>query len=113
MGRTQPRNDEKRRKIKSRQNNTRNKYLRKALIECAWSAARTRGSVFYCRFWAFKGMKKHHNAINVAVAREMLTVYLDTAIPDMRNFDETYHLKKKLLRRADSCSAFPEQSDCL
>jgi transposase len=89
-----PRNDESAGKIKSRQITHGNKYLRKALIECAWSAARTRGSVFYCRFWHLKGMKKHHNAIIVAVAREMLTV-IWTLLSRHENFDETYHLKKK------------------
>jgi len=89
-----PRNNESAGKIKSRQITHGNKYLRKALIECAWSAARTRGSVFYCRFWHLKGMKKHHNAIIVAVAREMLTV-IWTLLSRHENFDETYHLKKK------------------
>ncbi len=69
-----PRNDESAGKIKSRKITHGNKYLRKALMECAWGAARTKGSVFYCRFWHLRGMKKHHNAVIIAIARQMLTI---------------------------------------
>ncbi len=90
-----PRNDESAGKIKSRQITHGNKYLRKALIECAWGAARTRTSVFYNRFWHLKKNKKHHNTIVVAVARKMLTI-IWTLLSTSQHFDKTYHLHKKL-----------------
>ena len=89
-----PRNDESAGKIKSRKITHGNKYLRKALMECAWGAARTKGSVFYSRFFHLKGMKKHHNAIIVAIARQMLTI-IWTLLTKKEHFDKEYHLKKK------------------
>ena len=89
-----PRNDESAGKIKSRKITHGNKYLRKALMECANGAARTKGSVFYFRFWHLKGMKKHHNAIVVAIARQILTI-IWTLLSRKENFDKTYQIKKK------------------
>lgn len=89
-----PRNDESAGKIKSRKITHGNKYLRKALMECANGAARTKGSVFYLRFWHLKGMKKHHNAIIVAIARQILTI-IWTLLSKKENFDKTYQIKKK------------------
>jgi transposase len=89
-----PRNDESAGKIKSRQITHGNKYLRKALMECAWGAARTKDSVFYCRFWHLKGMKKHHNAVIVAIARQMLTIVW-TLLSRKEYFDKSYQLTKK------------------
>ena len=88
-----PRNDESAGKIKSRKITHGNKYLRKALMECAWGAARTKGSVFYSRFWHLRGMKKHHNAVIVAIARQLLTI-IWTLLTKQENFDTQYHLKK-------------------
>jgi len=87
-----PRNDESAGKIKSRKITHGNKYLRKALMECAWGAARTKGSVFYSRFWHLRGMKKHHNAIIVAIARQLLTI-IWTLLTKQENFDPEYNLK--------------------
>ena len=87
-----PRNDESAGKIKSRKITHGNKYLRKALMECAWGAARTKGSIFYFRFWHLRGMKKHHNAVIVAVARQLLTI-IWTLLTKQENFDNQYHLK--------------------
>ena len=87
-----PRNDESAGKIKSRKITHGNKYLRKALMECAWGAARTKGSVFYSRFWHLRGMKKHHNAVIVAIARQLLTI-IWTLLTKQENFDTQYHLK--------------------
>lgn len=87
-----PRNDESAGKIKSRKITHGNKYLRKALMECAWGAARTKGSIFYSRFWHLRGMKKHHNAVIVAVARQLLTI-IWTLLTKQENFDNQYHLK--------------------
>lgn len=88
-----PRNDESAGKIKSRKITHGNKYLRKALMECAWGAARTIDSVFYNRFLHLKSMKKHHNAIVVAVARKLLVI-IWTLLSKKETFDEIYHLKK-------------------
>lgn len=71
-----------------------NRYLRKALMECANGAARTKDSVFYLRFWHLKGMKKHHNAIIIAVAKQMLTIVW-TLLSKKENFDKTYQTRKK------------------
>lgn len=87
-----PRNDESAGKIKSRKITHGNKYLRKALMECAWGASRTKGSVFYSRFWHLRGMKKHHNAVIVAIARQLLTI-IWTLLTKQENFDTQYHLK--------------------
>lgn len=87
-----PRNDESAGKIKSRKITHGNKYLRKALMECAWGAARTKESVFYNRFIHLKSMKKHHNAIVVAIARKMLVI-IWTLLSKEEYFDGNYHLK--------------------
>lgn len=89
-----PRNDESAGKIRSRKITHGNKYLRKALMECAWGAARTKDSVFYYRFWHLKGMKKHHNAIVVAIARQMLTI-IWTLLTKKESFDGAYHLQER------------------
>ena len=89
-----PRNDQSAGKIKSRKITHGNSYLRKALMECANGAARTKDSVFYFRFWHLKGMKKHHNAIIVAVARQMLTIVW-TMLSKKENFDKTYQTRKE------------------
>ncbi len=89
-----PRNDESAGKIKSRQITHGNKYLRKALMECARGAARTKDSVFYCRFWHLKGMKKHHNTVIVAIARQMLTIVW-TLLSKKEYFDKSYQFTKK------------------
>jgi len=91
-----PRNDESAGKIKSRKITHGNKYLRKALMECAWGAARTKDSVFYNRFTHLASKKKHHNAIVVAVARKLLTI-IWTLLSKNEKFDDYYHLKKNSL----------------
>jgi transposase len=87
-----PRNDESAGKIKSRKITHGNKYLRKALMESAWGAARTINSVFYNRFIHLKSMKKSNNAIVVAIARKML-VLIWTLLSKDEYFDKDYHLK--------------------
>jgi len=88
-----PRNDESAGKIKSRKITHGNKYLRKALMECAWGASRTIDSVFYNRVIHLKRMKKHHNVIVVAVARKLLTI-IWTLLSKKERFDPEYHLKE-------------------
>ena len=88
-----PRNDESAGKIKSRKITHGNKYLRKALMECAWGASRTINSVFYNRFIHLKTMKKQHNAIVVANARKMLVI-IWTLLSKNETFDNDYHFKK-------------------
>lgn len=90
-----PRNDESAGKIKRRKITQGNKYLRKALMECAWGASRTKESVFYYRFNNLKGRKKHHNAVIVAIARQMLTI-IWTLISKKETFDKEYHLNKNI-----------------
>jgi transposase len=87
-----PSNDESAGKIKSRKITHGNKYLRKALMESAWGAARTINSVFYNRFIHLKSKKKSHNAIVVAIARKML-VLIWTLLSKDEYFDKDYHLK--------------------
>ncbi len=87
-----PRNDESAGKIKSRKITHGNKYLRKALMECAWGASRTIDSVFYKRFTHLKSMKKNHNAIVVAIARKLLVI-IWTLLSEKETFDKNYHLK--------------------
>ena len=89
-----PRNDESAGKVKSRKIIHGNKYLRKALIECAWGASRTKGSVFFNRFTHLASKKKHHNAIVVAVARKLLTI-IWTLLSKNEKFDGYYHLNNK------------------
>ncbi len=91
-----PRNDESAGKIKSRKITHGNKYLRKALMECAWGAARTIDSVFYNRFIYLKSMKKHNNAVTVAIARKMLVV-IWTLLSKDEYFDREYHLKNSFV----------------
>lgn len=88
-----PRNDQSAGKIKNRKITHGNKFLRKALMECAWGAARTINSVFYNRFKHLKSMKKHNNAIIVAIARKMLMI-IWTLFSKDESFDKDYHLKK-------------------
>jgi transposase len=90
-----PRNDESAGKIQSRKITHGNKYLRKALMECACGAARNKGSVLYYRFWHLKEMKKHHNSIIVAIARQLLKI-IWTLLWKEEKFDTEYHLKKHI-----------------
>lgn len=87
-----PRNDESAGKIKSRKITHGNKYLRKALTECAWGAARTIHSVFFARFIHLKDMKKRNNAIVIAIAQKMLVI-IWTLLSKDEYFDNDYHLK--------------------
>lgn len=88
-----PHNDQSAGKIKSRKITHGNKYLRKALMECAWGAARTINSVFFNRFTHLKSMKKNNNAIIVAIARKMLVI-IWTLFSKDEFLDKDYHLKK-------------------
>ena len=58
---------------KGRQTTHGNPYLRTALVQCAWAAARKRGSVFADRFQRLAPRRGEKRAI-VAVAHLMLTV---------------------------------------
>ncbi len=87
-----PRNDESAGKIKSRRITHGNKYLRKALMECAWGASRTRDSVFYNRFWHLRNKNKNHNKAIVAVARTLLVI-IWTLLSKEEEFDFDYQSK--------------------
>jgi len=69
-----PRNEESAGKIKSRRVTHGNKYLRKTLIECSWSASKTHGC-YYNRFSYIQCNVRHKNKmkVQVAIARKMLT----------------------------------------
>lgn len=69
-----PRNEESAGKIKSRKITHGNKYLRKTLIECSWSAGKTQGC-FYNKFSYQQTVvrKKNKMKVQVAIARKMLT----------------------------------------
>lgn len=70
-----PRNEESAGKIKSRRIVHGNRFLRKTMIECAWSASRTKGS-FYNKFFHHQTVVRRKNKmkVQVAIARKMLTV---------------------------------------
>ena len=70
-----PRNEESAGKIKSRRIVHGNKFIRKTMIECAWSASRTKGS-FYNNFYHHQTVvrKKNKMKVQVAIARKLLTV---------------------------------------
>ena len=70
-----PRNEESAGKIKARRIVHGNKFIRKTMIECSWSAARTKGS-FYHDFYHHQTAVRRKNKmkVQVAVARKMLTV---------------------------------------
>ena len=70
-----PRNEESAGKIKSRRIVHGNKFIRKTMIECAWSASRTKGS-FYNNFYYHQTAVRRKNKmkVQVAIARKLLTV---------------------------------------
>lgn len=87
-----PRNDESAGKIKSRRITHGNKYLRKALIEVAWAASRTQGSIFYNKFWRLRQRSKNQNKCTVAIARHLLVIIWSLLSKD-EHFDNEYTLK--------------------
>ena len=68
-----PRNDKSNRKFKSRRITHGNVYLRKNIIQCAWSASRTK-DCFFSRFSYHQTQvrKKNKMKVIVAVARKLL-----------------------------------------
>ena len=68
-----PRNDESNKKFKSRRITHGNIYLRKNIIQCAWTASRTKGC-FFSRFSYHQTQvrKKNKMKVIVAVARKLL-----------------------------------------
>ena len=70
-----PRNEESAGKIKSRRIVHGNKFLRKTMIECAWSVSRTKDS-FYSSFYYHQAVVRRKNKmkVQVAIARKLLTV---------------------------------------
>ena len=68
-----PRNDESNRKFKSRRITHGNVYLRKNIIQCAWSASRTK-DCFFSRFSYHQTQvrKKNKMKVIVAVAKKLL-----------------------------------------
>jgi transposase len=68
-----PRNDQSAGKIKGRKTLHGNKYLRIMLVQCAWGASRTKGSLFYLRFNILRKRMNHNKAL-IANARKLLVV---------------------------------------
>lgn len=68
-----PRNEESAGKIKSRRITHGNKFLRKTMIECAWSSSRMKDS-FFAEFSCRQCVERRKNRmkIQVAIARKML-----------------------------------------
>ncbi|WP_418892990.1 IS110 family transposase [Limibacterium fermenti] len=87
-----PRNDESAGKIKSRKITHGNKYLRKALMEAAWGASRTRGSIFYNKFWRLRQRGKKQQKCTVAIARHLLVIIWSLLSRD-EYFDKEYMQK--------------------
>lgn len=67
-----PRNDVSNGRYKSRRISYSNKYLRQIMIECAWSASRTK-NCFFSNFSYVQVTQRHKNKmkIHVAIARKM------------------------------------------
>lgn len=89
-----PRNDESAGKIKSRKITHGNKYLRKALMEVAWAASRTRGSIFYNKFWRLRQRGKKQQKCTVAIARHLLVIIWSLLSSD-ESFDNEYISKSR------------------
>lgn len=69
-----PRNDQSAGKIKSRKITHGNKYLRKILVEAAWSAARTKDSRFMRMHHRLLAQGKSKQKALIAVARKLLVL---------------------------------------
>jgi len=69
-----PRNDQSAGKIKSRKITHGNKYLRKILVEAAWSAARTKDSRFMKMYQRLLARGKSKQKALIAVARKLLVL---------------------------------------
>ena len=68
-----PRNDESAGKYKSTATTKGNKYLRRIMVQSAWSAARTKGSYYKSKFEQLCVRKSRKKAL-IAIARKLLTV---------------------------------------
>lgn len=68
-----PRNDESAGKYKSTATTKGNKYLRRIMVQCAWAAARTKGSFYKSKFDQLSIRKSRKKAL-IAIARKLLTV---------------------------------------
>jgi len=67
------RNDESAGKYKSTAVTHGNKYLRRIMVQCAWAAARTKGSFYKSKFEQLCVRKSRKKAL-LAIARKLLTV---------------------------------------
>lgn len=86
-----PRNDESAGKIKSRKVMHGNPYIKSILCQCAWSAVRSRNSMFASWFWSHQAKLGRKKAIT-AVARKILTL-----IYSLLKTGEFYDSKKALV----------------
>lgn len=85
-----PRNDISNKKVKNNEITHGNKFLRKILIECAWSASRKKGC-FYSNFSYVQCTQKKKNKmkIQVAIARKILVATWHMLSKD-EDFDDVY-----------------------
>ena len=68
-----PRNDESAKKIKSRKITNGNKYLRRILVQCAWSITRTKGCWLSGKFNELAKRRSQKKAL-IAIARKLLVI---------------------------------------
>lgn len=85
-----PRNDQSAGKIKSRKITHGNKYLRKILVEAAWSAARTKDSRFMRMYQRLLARGKSKQKALIAVARKLL-VLIWNMLSKKEAFDPEYN----------------------
>lgn len=95
-----PRNDESAGKIKSRKTLHGNKYLRRILVQCAWSAGRTRGCWFRTKYEDLCKRKSRKKAL-IAISRKLLVViwHLLTKHQEYRDYKpkpDSAQIQKKL-----------------
>jgi transposase len=70
-----PRNDESAGKRRSSRLNKGGNWLKTTLVQCAWAAARTRGSYFQAQFHRLKGRHGPKKAICAVAASILTTIY--------------------------------------
>ncbi len=101
-----PRNDESNRKIKSNKITHGNKFLRKILIEIAWTASRTR-NCFFSNFSYVQCTVKRKTKmkVQVAIARKILVAVWHMFSND-ENFFDVY--LKRLEKEAEGQRLFQE-----
>jgi transposase len=89
-----PRNDESAGKIKSKKITRGNKYLRRVLVQYAWAASLTKGSLFKSKFQQLCVRKSSKKAL-IAIARKQLTICYQLLQTKQKYFAPTKILSDK------------------